>query len=65
MLISRGKESDRLEMTEILIGVSTWFVVAWMTPTGRVTTKVKPKAKSIPHHGSYTSVFPTKSHCYG
>jgi len=60
MLLSKGKESDRLEMAEILIGVSTWLVVAWMTPIGRVTTKAKPKAKSIPHNSSCTSVFHTK-----
>ena len=32
-----------------------WLVVAWMTPMGRVTTKARAKAKSIPHHGSCTS----------
>jgi hypothetical protein len=61
MLISRGKESDGLEMAEILVGVSTWLVIASMTPIGRATTKAKAKAKSIPHrHGYCTSVFHTK-----
>jgi len=49
-------------MAEILVGVSTWLVIAWITPIGRVTTKAK--AKSIPRHGCCTSVF-HKKHYYG